>query len=92
MSNKRNSKQRDADKLVSTEFKNDILNLSKTDSGKRFIWYVLSLAGIYQSTYTGNAESHFLEGRRSIGLDVLNDIQEVDPMIYINLLKENTDV
>ena len=41
--------------------------------GKLIIWDILEMCGIYRSTYTGNAQSNFLEGERNIGLRIMNE-------------------
>ena len=59
--------------------------LSQAD-GRNFIWYVLSLCGIYSDVFTGNSQAFYLEGRRAVGLEVLQLLEDTDPTAYPNLL------
>lgn len=57
--------------------------------GRRFLWRLLEGAGVFQQTYTGNSETFFKEGRRSMGLFVLGEIMEIVPDTFVKMLKEN---
>lgn len=60
--------------------------LLKTKVGKDFIWHVLSLCDLYGSHFTGNSSTFFNEGKRSIGLEVLALLEDVDKTAYPRLL------
>lgn len=57
--------------------------------GRRIVWRILEKAGVYRQTFTGNSETFFLEGKRSIGLFVLAEVHEVSADAYVQMLKEN---
>lgn len=59
--------------------------------GRSFVWRWLGKCGIYKTSYTGNSETFFLEGQRSIGLRLLADITRVDPNGYVLMIKENQE-
>lgn len=51
--------------------KADIKKVVRTPEGARTIKRLLDLAGVFQPVMTGNSQTFFLEGRRSIGLELL---------------------
>lgn len=53
---------------------NDVKELMKTPTGRRFIWRVLEQGRIFQSTYTGTAETYYLEGKRDASLEIFQDV------------------
>ena len=61
----------------------------KTTAGKAVILELLDMAGIYDTTFTGNSKTYFLEGRRSMGLDLISLLDEADPTAYPTLLLNN---
>ncbi len=69
----------------------NIRELIKTKSGKDFIWEVISMCGIYSSTFTGNSQGAYLEGKRAVGLEVLQLLEDVDPALYPNLILEKQE-
>lgn len=61
--------------------KEDLRRVLSTPEGKRVIWWLLGRTHIFSSTFTGNAQSHFLEGERNIGLILFRAVLEVDPKL-----------
>ena len=66
----------------------NVRQLLKTRQGKDVIWHILSLCNIYSDTFTGNSQTFYLEGRRSVGLQVLQLLEDADPLAYAELLLE----
>lgn len=56
--------------------------------GRRMLASVLAVTGLYQGSFTGNSETFFREGRRAVGLQLLERIQAADPEAYPKMLKE----
>lgn len=56
--------------------------------GRRIAWRLLSKAGVFRTSMTGNSQTFFNEGRRDMGLWVLAEINEVSPDSYVQMLKE----
>ena len=53
----------------------DIAKLLKQPEFRRFIWHILSEAGIFRASFTNNSlNTAFLEGKRDLGLALLSDI------------------
>lgn len=68
----------------------NVQEVLKTGPGKETLWGILSLCGIYRDCFTGNAQTNMLEGKRSVGLDILQLIDEADPTAYAELLLEKS--
>lgn len=67
----------------------DVKWLMSSPRGRRIVWRVLGLAGIYRSSFTGNSETFFREGARNLGLQVLGWVNEHAPAQYLAMLQEN---
>jgi hypothetical protein len=57
--------------------------------GRRFMWKLLGICGIFQLSYTGNSETYFREGSRNVGLRVIADLQEYCHPEYQRMEREN---
>ncbi len=66
----------------------DVNSVMGTPQGKDLIWEVLSLCGIYENQFTGNSSTFFNEGRRSVGIDLIQMLTDADPTLYAQLLLE----
>lgn len=66
--------------------KMNIRDLTKTLQGRAFIWHVLELCGLNSESFTGDNQTFYLEGKRSIGLAILQVLQDADPKIYPRLI------
>lgn len=83
--NKRKTKQQRALE-TKQEHQRQVL---ETPAGRAFVWEVLTLCGIYRSSYTGNETGTiFAEGRRSIGLELLGEINAVRPHAHVQMMDE----
>lgn len=67
----------------------DVIAVMDMPAGRRFIWRYLEKCGVYRQSYTGNSETFFREGSRSIGLNLLGDIMDANPELYVKLIQEN---
>ena len=57
--------------------------------GRRFIWRLLSITGIFRSSFSGDSNrTFFQEGERNIGLQVMRDINEVCPEKMAEMIRE----
>ena len=72
-----------ADKDFDT-LKADVAQVMSTASGRAIIWEILSMCGIYTDNATDANQG--IEGKRSIGIQILGLLEDTDPKIYPNLL------
>ncbi len=63
-----------------------VRDVAETASGKSLIWEILSMCGLYRSTFTGNSQGAFLEGKRAVGIEILDLLSEMDEAFYPTLL------
>jgi hypothetical protein len=75
---KQRTKEQNLDLAVKSVFGNK--------QGRMVLHHILSFCGIYQSTFTGNSSTFFKEGKREVGLRLI-DLVGIDT--YIETLKEN---
>ena len=80
------TKQQQQEDTELIRFHSDLREVLKTGPGKNVIWNVLAKCGIYQDSFTGNSQSYYLEGKRAVGLEILADMEDVDPTAYARLL------
>ncbi len=58
--------------------------------GRRFIWGLLSDAGVFRSSFNANALTMaFSEGSRNYGLNVFNAVLKVSPASFTQMQREH---
>ncbi len=62
--------------------------LMSQKQGRRLVHQLLAETGVYRSSFTGNSETFFREGARSVGLRYLGLINAVCPEQYTIMLQE----
>lgn len=67
----------------------DFKRLMSESWGRRVVWRMLEQAGVFRSSFTGNSETFFREGARSMGLLIISQINEHAPELYQVMLMEN---
>lgn len=71
---------------------NDLKHILSLPEGKRFILrYLCGVCGILKPVYTGNSETYFLDGKRAVGLTLLEEIKEVDTKSFIEMITNNIE-
>lgn len=61
--------------------------------GRNFIWRLLGRCGIYtQSFNQNNSIMSFNEGKRSVGNEILVDINQADPEGFFTMMRENREL
>lgn len=67
----------------------DVKQVMGTEIGRRFIWGLLTQAGVFQSTFrTDTNTAMFLEGNRNAGLALFNDVFGICPDLYLKMAAE----
>ena len=64
----------------------NIRKLLRDRAGREVIWHILSLCEIYSPSFTGNSHTFFNEGKRTVGLEIIDLLNQADPSAYANLL------
>lgn len=82
MTNKANNEEEHKKALSEEEIQRkqelrDLRDVLNTDQGKRFINSLFAKCKMYQTSFTGNSTTFFNEGKRSIALDIFEDIAEL---------------
>ena len=82
-------KQQDKAKRKRERELSDIRFILKSPEGRRFYWKLMSDARVFHSSFNGDTSgTMFNEGRRSIGLDILNDLLEAKPETFSQMQQE----
>lgn len=67
----------------------DLQAVLELRAGRRVLWRYLSHAGVFQSSYVGNAEGTiFNEGKRVMGTTIMADITAAKPEAFIQMMLE----
>jgi hypothetical protein len=68
---------------------NDLGKILKIPEGRRFIWWLLSEAKIFNNSFNLNTKlEDFNEGAKSIGLEVLNRVNKADVQAFAQMQNE----
>ena len=68
----------------------DVRKILKTPEGRRFIWKLWSLSGIYRNPFNLNSNlQSFNSGRMSIGQELLIDVNEADVTAFAQMQNEH---
>lgn len=55
-------------------------------AGQRFLWWLLEQTHVFQSSFTGNSTTFFLEGERNVGLKLFALCMEAEPAFMQRLI------
>lgn len=67
----------------------DIRWLLDNERGRRVLFGMIDEAGTFSKTFTGNSQSYFLDGRRSIGLELFHETMELEPKRFLQMWNEH---
>jgi hypothetical protein len=71
----------------------DVVWLMNQREGRRFVWRLLQLCHLYETSFTGPGSSKgatfFREGERNVGLQVLADIVRLCPELHARMAGES---
>ena len=74
--------------LLEERCRGDLQAVLTSESGRRFLWYLMHRAHVFRSSFTGNSETFFREGERSMGLFVLAGVLDADPGVFGKMQEE----
>lgn len=85
----RDQKKRDELERRLRIIENDMKFILSKREGRRFLWHLMSNAGVFQTSFSVTAEqTAFKEGRRDVGLWILNRALR-DQNGYLMMVKES---
>ena len=67
----------------------DLIWLMSSPRGRRVVWRILKGAGLYVSSFTGNSETFFREGKRAIGLELQGKVAKAAPRDFQTMMQEH---
>jgi len=77
---------------LATREREDLRKVLDSREGRRVLWSILDASGVYGLSYTGEAMSTgFNEGRRQIGITLLQKVEELAPGSYLMMQREVLD-
>ena len=63
--------------------------LMSTPRGRRIVWRILSLTGMFRSSFTGNSQTFFNEGERNVGLKLQASVAKADQAQFAAMYQEH---
>jgi hypothetical protein len=87
-------KKKERDDLLKRERTREIDDVKKVISspeGRRFLWKLMGEAGVFRSSFTGNSETFFNEGKRSIGLLILSEVNNANLGAFTQMQNESVN-
>ena len=85
------NKAREDQKTQRDQELEDIKTLLDTPAGIRFFLRFFTKAKMFQTTFTGNSQTFFLEGQRNIALHFFEDVALACPDKIINVITNIKD-
>lgn len=80
--------KREAKRIRAREL-SDIRKVLSTVEGRRFIYRLWGMAGIFRCSFSANAnQTAFNEGKRDIGLAILNDVNKAEKTAFAQMQNE----
>ncbi|MEW8061556.1 MAG: hypothetical protein AB2797_00495 [Candidatus Thiodiazotropha sp.] len=76
----------ESEKFADAEYES-LKFIMSDERGMRFIWWLLSECHIYQTSFTGNSQTFFLEGERNVGLKVMDRLHRQHLKDYLRMVQ-----
>lgn len=65
----------------------------KTDSGRALLFHIIEKGNIYNAGYEDDPyKVQYNEGRKSVIIEIITELQSIDPKTYIHLLDKIGDL
>lgn len=83
-------KARQKEKQQRREELKDLQDVLSTKAGRRVIWKILSRAGVFRVDWEAGNHGYndLCTGRRTIGNELMSEIQAIDPELYVTMARE----
>ena len=75
-------------RLARRQLMSDLNKTFGNAAGRRVLYEILSLCEIYSDSFTGNSTTFYREGKRAIGLQI---IEMIGTDVYLKTLRENME-
>lgn len=75
-------------KLLLKQIDNDIRATLSNDASRRVLMRIIDSTGVFTRSFTGNSETFYREGRRAVGLDIVELIERVAPGSFAKMQTE----
>lgn len=69
----------------------DLAWLMSSPRGRRVFWRLLKRTNVFGSSMTGNSQTFYNEGRRSVGIELNDIVQDRCPDSFVAMLGEQKD-
>lgn len=80
---------RDHKNLQERQRKSDLGWVMSTPQGRRFIFDLIERrCGVFSASYTGNSETYLKEGKRLVGIDLMEEVQQEFSNEYVQMTSE----
>ncbi|MDF1565792.1 MAG: hypothetical protein P1V51_22345 [Deltaproteobacteria bacterium] len=77
------------DQKVDEAWDHRLSHVMRSSQGRAFVWGLVLSAGLYEGDFEPDANrTYFLEGRRSVGLDLMRETQRVCPEHHVLMIQE----
>lgn len=94
LANELNKKKKKRDEILRREKdreQEDLKKLLSMPEGRRYIWRLMSNAGVFRTSFTGNSTTFFNEGKREIGLMVISEVMNASPSSFTQMQNESVN-
>jgi len=78
----------DKEELRRLRDEDDMKKLLAEEWGRRLFWRLVGKTGLLRTSMTGNSQTFYLEGRRSIGIELWDEMEIVAPESYVLMVTE----
>ena len=69
----------------------DLKKVLSLVEGRRLLWRLMGKAGVFHTSFTGNSTTFFNEGKREIGLLILNEVMNASPGHFTQMQNESVN-
>lgn len=82
-------RQRLREQIVKDMHINDLAEIVKTESGRRWVYSILERCHVFHPVMTGNSYTFFYDGMRQIGLMIIEELAGVDRDLFGKMFAES---
>ena len=82
-------KERQVEEAIKRDAYKKVFN---TPEGRVILKDIFQKAGMWFTTFTGNSQTYFNEGKRELGLYVLKRVTRADPNIVADMMRTDIDL